>query len=185
MRRIRHVAALGGLIVAGGLGVIGILIGTGTISTSGLASFLDTTAGMVILLALAAALLLIGMHYVVILADRRLNAVVYSRSADLGNIEVTPHAVKELIAGILRDEIGISRFRISLHHAGQGVAIHVRTTLSSDQRVTEVSERIQRQLTHYVTERTGVEVRSVAVQVRSIRQSASAFHSVGGDSDAD
>ena len=185
MRTVRHVAALGALTVSGGLGIIALLIGAGTVSAPGMVSFLDTTWGTGTALALGAALLLIAMHYVVIVSDRRVNAVAYSRSVDLGKIEVTPHAVKEFIAGILREQIGLDRFHVSLRHAGQGVAIQVRTTLSSDQRVTDVGERIQRQLTHHVTERTGVEVCSVSVQVRSIRQGASTLHNTGDEIDAD
>jgi len=185
MRTVRHVAALGALVISGALGVIALLIGAGTISVSGVASFLGTAGGRATALALGAALLLVAMHYVVIVSDRRVNAVAYSRSVDLGKIEVTPHAVKDFIAGILREEIGLTRFRVSLHHAGSGVAIRVRTVLDPGERVTDVSERIQRQLTHHVTERTGVAVRSVSVQVRSIRQAGGDLHSVEDETDAD
>jgi len=185
MRYLRHLTALGALIVTGGLGIIGLLIGTGALDAAGTGTFLATAAGTVVVLVVGVALLLTAMHYVVILADRRVNAVTYVREAELGKIEVTPHAVKELIAGILREEVGIERFRVVLHHAGQGVAITVRTTLAPDQRVTELGERIQRQLTHQVAERTGVEVRSVSVQVRSIRRSVASLHNAGGKEDAE
>jgi len=62
-------------------------------------------------------------------------------------------------------------FRISLSHDVDGVGIFVRTTLSPTQKVTEVGERIQRELGTHVVERTGVEVSDVVVHVHSIRAS--------------
>ena len=86
-----------------------------------------------------------------------------------GRVEVSPTAVREFISGVLRKEIGIDRFRVFLRRRENGVAIRVRTALTPDQRVTDAGERIQRELTQQVADRTGVEVREVTVFVRSIR----------------
>jgi len=169
MRDIRVLGNLLSLLVTAGLGVFMIVGGAGGASFTGLSSFLDTTVGMVVSILIGITLIVAGIHFLIAIADERLNASLFVRESEWGRIEVSPFAVREFISGILRDEIGIERFRIRLHHRGDGVGIAVRMTLSPDQRVTEVSESIQRELMRHVAERTGVEVREVSVFVRSIR----------------
>jgi len=152
-----------------GLGVVLVLTGAGVLSEVSMAAALTSTGWMIVLLVLGVGVLLVALHFLLVLADDRLNAVLYSRSGEWGHVEVSPGAVRELISGILRNEIGIDRFRVFLRRHGNGVAIRVRTALTPDQRVTDVGERIQRELTQHVADRTGVEVREVTVFVRSIR----------------
>jgi len=159
------------LLVTAGLGVFIILVGAGGVVFPGLSSLIGAAAGMAITILIGVLLVLTGIHFLITIADERLNASLFIREGEWGRIEVSPHAIREFISGILRDEIGVERFRIRLHHRGDGVGVAVRMTLSPDQRVTEVSESIQRELMQHVAERTGVEVREVSVLVRSIRRS--------------
>ncbi len=161
------------MILTAGLGVGLILSGAGVLSLSSVWGFLDTVAGSILVILVGVALLLVAVHFLIELADERLNAALFHHEGDWGRIDLAPIAIKEFIAGILRNDIGLDRFRILLRHRVNGVGITVRTTLSPDQRVTEVGERIQRELTKYVADRTGVEVSDVSVLVRGISASES------------
>ena len=152
-----------------GLGVVLVLIGAGALSETSVVATFSDTGWTVLLLLVGVGVLLIALHFLLVLAEDRLNEVLYSRPGDLGSVEVSPAAVREFIGGVLRDEIGIDRFRVFLRRQEGGVAIRIRTALTPHQRVTDVGERIQRELTQHVAERTGVEVREVTVFVRSIR----------------
>ena len=143
--------------------------------------------GTILVILVGVAVLLVALHFLLVLAEDRLNEVLYSRAGEYGRVEVSPTAVREFISGVLRKDIGIDRFRVFLRRQENGVAIRVRTALTPDQRVTDVGERIQRELTRHVADRTGVEVREVTVFVRSIRAretEATVAESSGEDHDA-
>lgn len=169
MRTLRLVASLAALLMLAGLGVTLVVAGAGGLSLASLWVYLAETPGTIFVMLVGVAQILVAIHFLLIVIDERRNAVVFSREGELGRIELTPHAVKEFIGGVLREEIGLEQFRVRLRHHGNGVAITVRTTMCPTQRVTEIGERIQRELSANVVERTGVEVHEVSVLVRSIR----------------
>ena len=169
MRTGRFVANLAAFLTTGGLGVVLIIAGSGGLSLSSVTSFFDDLPGTILLILLGAIQVLAAVHFLLVMAEDRLNAVVFSREGEWGRIELTPHAIRELISGVLRDEIGLDHFGVRLRHEGDGVGIIIRTTVSPTQRVTDIGERIQRELSAQVTDRTGVEVREVSVLVRGIR----------------
>jgi len=170
-----------------GLGVVTILGGTGVLPIGTVSAAFSDTGWTVLLILVGVGVLLVALHFLIVLAEDRLNEVLYSRGGEYGRVEVSPMAVREFISGILREDIGIDRFRVFLRRQENGVAIRVRTALTPDQRVTDVGERIQRELTRHVADRTGVEVREVTVFVRSIRAretEAAAPEDFGGEHDA-
>jgi len=170
-----------------GLGVTMILTGVGVLTTDAVEATFGGTGWTIFLILLGVVVLLIALHYLLVLAEDRLNEVLYSRAGEWGRVEVSPTAVREFISGILRRDIGIDRFRVFLRRQENGVAIRVRTALTPDQRVTDVGERIQRELTQHVADRTGVEVREVTVFVRSIRAregDATTAEGIGDERDA-
>lgn len=169
MRRLRAVGLSLSLLLTGGIGVSLILSGAGVLSLTSLWGFFDTLSGEILLILVGAALLLVGVYFLIRLADERVDAMLFHHDGEWGRIEVSPLAIKEFIAGILRDDIGLEQFRVRLSHRAHGVGIAVRTTLPPHQRVTDVGERIQRALSEHVSDRTGVEVRDVTVLVRGIR----------------
>ena len=152
-----------------GLGVATILTGADVLSVSSVSAAFTDTGWMIFLILLGVAALLIALHFLLMVVDDRRNEVLYSRGGEWGRVEVSPAAVREFISGVLREEIGLDRFRVFLRRREDGVVIRVRTALTPDQRVTDAGERIQRELTQHVADRTGVEVREVTVFVRSIR----------------
>jgi uncharacterized alkaline shock family protein YloU len=169
------------MILTAGLGVSLILAGAGVLSLTSVWDFFDTVAGSILVILAGAALILVAVHFLLALADERSRRSLFHHEGEWGRIDLAPNAIKELIADILRKDIGLDRFRVSLSHHVDGVGIAVRTTLSPDQRVTEVGERIQRELAKHVAERTGVEVSDVVVLVRSIRASETAVKETSGD----
>jgi len=173
MRRLRVLGSGVSLLLTGGIGVSLILVGSGVLSLTSLWDFFDTLAGAILLILVGAALLLVAVHFLILLADERIDATLFHHEGEWGRIDLSPTAIKEFIAGILRDDIGLDQFRVLLSHRARGVGITVRTTLSADQRVTDIGERIQRALSEYVADRTGVEVADVTVSVRGIRTGGS------------
>ncbi|MFC2108832.1 hypothetical protein ACFLS5_05145 [Candidatus Bipolaricaulota bacterium] len=173
MRKLRVLGFGVAMILTAGLGVTLILAGAGVLSLSSVWDFFDTVSGSILVILVGSALLLITVHFLIRLADERLNAALFHHEGEWGRIDLSPIAIKEFIAGLLRKNFGLDRFRILLRHQVDGVGIMIRTTLSPGQCVTDVGERIQRELTNQVAERTGVGVSDVTVLVRSIRASES------------
>ncbi len=171
MRRLRVLGLGAAMVLTVGLGVCLILAGAGVISLASVWDFFDTLAGAILVILVGASLLLVSVHFLIELADERLNAALFHHDGEWGRIEVSPTAIKEFIAGILKNDIGLEQFRIALSHRVKGVGITVRTSLSPQQRVTDVGERIQRELAEHIVDRTGVEVSDVTVLVRNIRSS--------------
>lgn len=169
MRQLRVLGFGAAMILTAGLGVVLILSGAGVLSLTSLWSYLDTVAGSILVILAGSALILIAVHFLIVLADERLSRALFHHEGDWGRIDLAPTAIKEFIAGILRDRIGLNQFRITLKHHANGVGITIRTTLSPDQKITDVGERIQRELSQHVADRTGVQVGDVVVLVRSIR----------------
>jgi len=169
MRAIRRVANGIALLVTGGLGVTFILGGAGVLSFGSISPYFDRSPGTVFLILLGAVMLLIAAQFLVVAADERVQSTAFARQAEGGRVALTAHAIRELVSGILRDELGLERFHVRLSHRGEGVSITVRVTLSPSQRVTSVSERIQSVLARQIPDRTGVSVSDVSILVRSIR----------------
>jgi len=172
-------------VLTAGIGVTLILGGAGVLSFASLTDYFERIPGTIFLILAGALFLLVAVHFVLALLDAWAHAVLFSQQGEWGRIELSPHAVKEFISDILRTQVGIDRFRIGLKHQGDGVAIAVHTTLSPEQRVTDVGLRIQRELVQHVADRTGVDVQEVTVFVRSIRASEEVSQGPSGVSDVD
>jgi uncharacterized alkaline shock family protein YloU len=183
MGRIRFLGQTVALLLSLLLGVGLILSVAGVLSLSSVGSYLGHTAGFVLGVAAGVGLLLVAVHYAVQIADDRLRAALFHHNGPGGRIDVTPAAIREFVTGVLQSSIGLDRFRVLLYHDGDGVRITVRTTLSPDQRVTELGERIQQELARHVADHTGVEVTSVTVLVRGIRRPDPGL--AGTETDAD
>lgn len=183
MGRLRIVALAVALLLSLVVGIGMVLVGVGVLPISSIRDFLGDMATPVVAVAVGVGLSVVGAHYAVQLSDDRRSASLFHHERPGGRIDVCPAAIRELIDGILASEIGLIRFRTHLRHDGQGVQITVKTTLTPDQRVTEVAERIQQDLSRHVADRTGVEVTSVTILVQGIR--AASVEDVGVNTDAD
>jgi len=157
------------LAITGGLGVTLIVAGAGAISFSSVTPYLDRLPGSAFVIVVGVILLFVGIFFLVASADVRVSGAVFSREGSGGRIALTSFAVREFISGILRDEIGLERFHVRLNHRDDGVGVTVRLTLSHNQRVTDVGERVQTVLAREIPDRTGVPVTDVSILVRGIR----------------
>lgn len=174
------------VLFAVGLGVISILIGAGGISFSTVAQFLDSTVGIGMLFGIGAIFLALALYFLFLLYQGRMAEARFSQEGKWGKIELSPHALREFISGILRQEIGIARFGVRLKHIEEGIAIRIQTTLSPDEKVAEVGRRIQEILSQRVVEHTGVEVKNVSVLVDGIcvRETGSPVEEIGVDDES-
>ncbi len=152
-----------------GLGVVAILLGAGVIAFAVPSPFFVSATGIGILFFVGAVLLVIAIHFVLLAYRRQVAAARFSQEGEWGRIELSPYALREFISGILREEVGIDRFRVRLRHQEEGIAIRIQTALSPQEQVAAVGRRIQETLSQRVVERTGVEVQEVSVLVDSIR----------------
>jgi len=168
-----------------GLGILAILAGTEIIPVSEAKWFIESAPGVAVLFLVGALLLVVSLHFILLVCRARAAAARFSQEGEWGRIELSPHALKEFISGILRQEIGIERFSVQLQHMEKGIAIFVKTALSPQEKVSEVGQNIQQTLARRVAERTGVEVREVSVLVESIRSRGEAHAKEEGSSDAD
>jgi uncharacterized alkaline shock family protein YloU len=91
-------------------------------------------------------------------------------------IQISPWAIKDLVREILKQEVGLGRFRVGLKRTPQGIRIKVSAELASSQSVVQVGEEIQRLLKERVEERIGVEVAEVEVFTRAIEIARRAEH---------
>jgi len=155
-------------LVAAGLGVLCILQGLETFTWSDIEGFVTSSWGETLLFALGAVLLLWSLHFILGAFRNRGKGPRFTQQGEWGRIELSGHALREFVTGILRDEVRIERFRVRIRHVQGGIAISVQTSLSPQERVGEVGRRIQSTLARRVVERTGVDVKEVAVLVESI-----------------
>lgn len=156
-------------LIAAGLGVLCILQGLGTFAWSDVQDFATTSLGEVVLFTLGGVLLFAALHFLLGVWRSRATGLRFSQEGEWGRIELSAHALREFISGILRDEVRIDRFRVRMRRMQGGIAIAVEIGLSPQEKVGEVGRRIQGTLARRVVERTGVEVKEVTVLVESIR----------------
>jgi len=151
------------------VGIVLILLAAGPLSLSTVETFLLSPTGEALLLSFGAVLLVIGLYFIGTIYRMLRAAGWFLQEGESGWIALSPWALREFIGVILRQELGIARFRVQLAHSEGGIAIRVNTALSADQKVGEVSRRIQEVLAERVRESTGIEVHRVSVLVRNIR----------------
>lgn len=161
------VAILLGIVTAGA-GIISILFSAGTLSLTSAQQFLGTTAGKAILYAFGGVLLAVSVHFASLFHRGHRQLARFTQDGEWGRIEISPHALRELVSEIMRDEVGIDRFQVRLRHMGDGLSIGITTTLLPEDGVAEIGQRIQETLSRRVAERTGVEVREVSVLVSNV-----------------
>lgn len=118
--------------------------------------------------ALASASYLLAVYFIGLIwrAHRRRARIV--RDGPGGPIRISPTALRNFIAEVLRRELGLSRFRLRLARTRKGMNVFVSISLSAEQGVVEIGKRIQELLKRRVEERIGVEVNGVEVFAKCI-----------------
>ncbi|QAA76201.1 MAG: hypothetical protein BIP78_0435 [Candidatus Bipolaricaulis sibiricus] len=87
------------------------------------------------------------------------------RQGPKGMILITPETVRELAGVLLREELGLHRFRVHIHPMGEGLALRVALHLPPGEEVPVLAERLQSLLAQEVSAKTGLEVPEVRMVV--------------------
>jgi len=150
-----------------GAGAIFALL-VGLLRFAQLEAFIRKLWGAGLIYAFASIYLLVGLHYVGLILRVRAQRGWFVREGPSGQIRISPWAIRDLIGQVLRQEVGLPQFRVSLEHAPEGVKIKVSGGVASGQEVAEIGERVQRLLKERVEERIGVPVVEVTFLTRSV-----------------
>jgi len=124
--------------------------------------------GTGVIYAFAAAFLLTGLYFLVLILRAHIQRGRLVKEGPGGQIQISPWAIKDLVREILKQEVGLPRFRVRLARAPEGLKIRVSADLGGTQSVVQVGEKIQRLLKERVEERIGVGVAEVEVFTRAI-----------------
>jgi uncharacterized alkaline shock family protein YloU len=116
--------------------------------------------------ALGSAALLLGVYFISLIwqAIKRGRLI---RAGPNGSIQIAPSAIRELIGGILKEELGVTNFKIGLSCEREGIRIRVKASLWGGN-VVEMGKQIQNILKGRVEEEVGVSVKEVKVLAQSI-----------------
>jgi uncharacterized alkaline shock family protein YloU len=130
------------------------VVGRAVISAIGAA-----TCGAVLMLAIA-------------LADWLAASRALRRPGPKGEIAIAPKAVKQLAAGLLRRELGLSGFKIGLVSASDGVYLKITLPLPHEEEAPRLAERIQELLSREIEAKTGLPVLEVDLVIRGTARPA-------------
>jgi uncharacterized alkaline shock family protein YloU len=156
--------------ILAGVGVILILFGINLLSLDDALPYLNTTGGIILQVLLGTILLATAIYFSFRVYRGNMQRIRFSYQEEGGRIEISAYAIKELVREMLFSKIGIAGLNaISLSHQGDGIAISIDASISSQEKVTEIGHRIQALLTEQLTEQIGIKVEGVSVFVRTIR----------------
>lgn len=87
------------------------------------------------------------------------------RQGPKGMIFITVDTVREMAMVLLREELGLHRFRVDIRPMGEGLALRVSLRLPPGEEVPALAERLQTLLAQEVAAKTGLEVPEVRMVV--------------------
>lgn len=87
------------------------------------------------------------------------------RQGPKGMILITAETVREMAGLLLREELGLHRFRVHIRPQGEGLALQVTLRLPPGEEVPALAERLQSLLAQEVSAKTGLEVPEVQMIV--------------------
>jgi uncharacterized alkaline shock family protein YloU len=160
---------LGAAILLGTAGLVTLIAGWGP---PGWAVNTTTWAGRVVLSLIGVASLsgavLFGQRLIQRLAEGR----AMRRPGPKGDILIAPQAVKQLAAGVLQRELGLTGFRIRLEQGEEGLILTVGLPLPSGEEAPSLAERLQALLTSEIQAKTGLPVAEVNLVIHGTARPA-------------
>ncbi len=87
------------------------------------------------------------------------------RQGPKGMILITADTVREMAGILLREELGLHRFRVHIRPMGEGLALQITLRLPPGEEVPALAERLQSLLAQEVSAKTGLEVPEVRMVV--------------------
>ena len=88
--------------------------------------------------------------------------------SDMGDIHISLDAVKNLVEKTARHVRGVRGVKVRVSHTGQGLAVFIRTVISPESNVPDVSAQIQERVYAYAKNTVGVELADVKILVENI-----------------
>jgi len=162
---------LGVVVLLGGTGLCVYFAGWGVPSQWPEAA--TSIGGRAVLALLGVAALGGGLVLACQLADRLAAGRAIKRPGPKGEISISPRAIRQLAAGLLCGELGLTRFRVRVLHAGEGLALKIRLQLPPGEPAPELAERIQTLLAQEIEAKAGLPVEEVALEIRGTAHPAS------------
>lgn len=157
------ILGLGVLLLLGASGLVVYFAGWGL---PGWATAVTSWGGRAVLAAMALASLGGAMALAIRLSDRLVAGRALRRPGPKGDIAIAPRAVRQLAAGLLREELGLTGFKIRLVPAGEGVLLTVWLHLPSGEEAPRLAERVQELLSQEILAKTGLPVAEVNLVIR-------------------
>ncbi|MGC9529289.1 MAG: hypothetical protein ACP5G2_01535 [Candidatus Bipolaricaulaceae bacterium] len=133
---------------------------------AGWAAGLTSDLGRAVLSLLGASFLFGAGFLSQVLADRLAAGRVVRRPGSKGEIAIAPQAIRQLAAGLLRQELALTDFRVALFPEGEGVHVRVRLPLPPDTEAPQLAEQIQTLLAREIEAKTGLAVHGVNLVLR-------------------
>lgn len=131
-------------------------------------NFLTSVGGRAVLYSLATVSILVGVHFTVRLLLHYREAQAFVREGDLGDVKISPVAVRELARALLQQFSGLHSYKVSLSHAGNGIAIRVRASVNPDSAIGELGEEIQEHLRKNIHQQTDLNVERIDFKAEGV-----------------
>ncbi len=88
--------------------------------------------------------------------------------SSMGEVSISLDAVESLVKKVARSVKGVREIKAVVTHTKDGLAAHLRGTISPEVSIPEVSEEIQSSVRQYVKRVVGVEMAEIRIEVENI-----------------
>ncbi len=165
----RLMSAVVGLIVLF-LGVCLFVFGLGIFPFKFDASLLETPFVLwqrLVMVAIAALLCVLGVHSLLLMFRRSKEKGFIMQQTELGDMSISMHAMESMVKRCIdtHEELKVTQTRIRRMRDGVGVAIRV--SLANGVNIPLTVNALQKQIKHYITSCSGVDVKEVRVMVET------------------
>lgn len=120
-----------------------------------------------VMVGVALVLLLLGIHSLSLLFRRHRDKGFIMQNTELGDMSISMQAMKNMVKRCIdtHEELKVTNTRI--HRTRDGVAVDIRVSLSSGVNIPLTVNALQKQIKHYITSCSGVDVKEVRVMVET------------------
>ena len=133
--------------------------------------FLTGYYGSIVLYGFGAISLATGLYFMLRSISQYRDARKFVHRGELGLVQISPYAVRELATEIVRNEIGLDSFHIDLSHHGEGIMVEVRATVDADADIGDLGERLQKTLRNQIMSQTGLTIEQVDFYTQGVKKS--------------
>lgn len=121
----------------------------------------------IIVVAVALLLCFLGLHSLMLLFRRRREKGFIMQHTELGDVSISMHAMESMVKKCIdaHEELKATHTRIS--RSRDGVVVDVRISLASGINIPLTVNALQKQIKHYITSCSGVDVKEVRVMVET------------------